>query len=98
VVDKFVLELEAQLSDKHVTVELDQAARQWLAKHGHDTAMGARPMARLIQDRIKKPLADALLFGALANGGQVSVTANADGPVFSIEPATPKVPARTESE
>jgi ATP-dependent Clp protease ATP-binding subunit ClpA len=96
VVDKFVLELEAQLDDKHVSVELDLSAREWLGKHGHDPAMGARPMARLIQDKIKKPLAEELLFGKLANGGHVKVTANESGLAFVIEPATPKVPARTE--
>ncbi|UCH52309.1 MAG: ATP-dependent Clp protease ATP-binding subunit ClpA, partial [Pseudomonadota bacterium] len=62
-----------------VTIELDGAARQWLAKHGYDPAMGARPMARLIQERIKKPLADELLFGRLASGGHVVVTGGEDG-------------------
>jgi ATP-dependent Clp protease ATP-binding subunit ClpA len=84
VVDKFILELEAQLADKHVTVELDAAAKAWLARHGHDPAMGARPMARLIQDKVKKPLADELLFGKLANGGHVKVTAGEDGLKFEI--------------
>jgi ATP-dependent Clp protease ATP-binding subunit ClpA len=84
VVDKFIVELEAQLADKHVTIELDQAARGWLARHGHDPAMGARPMARLIQDKVKKPLADELLFGRLANGGHVKVTAGEDGLNFEI--------------
>jgi ATP-dependent Clp protease ATP-binding subunit ClpA len=78
VVDKFVLELEAQLADKQVTIELDAAAREWLAKHGYDPAMGARPMARLIQERIKKPLANELLFGRLANGGHVKVSYRED--------------------
>jgi len=96
VVDKFVLELEAQLDDKHVSVELDLAAREWLGKHGHDPAMGARPMARLIQEKIKKPLAEELLFGKLANGGHVKITANENSLSFAIEPATPKVPARAE--
>ncbi len=86
VVSKFVLELEAQLADKHVTIELDEAARNWLAKHGHDPAMGARPMARLIQERIKKPLADELLFGKLAGGGHVKVTGSDDGFGFEITP------------
>jgi ATP-dependent Clp protease ATP-binding subunit ClpA len=99
VVDKFVLELEAQLSDKHVTIELDQAARSWLAKHGHDAAMGARPMARLIQEHIKKPMADELLFGKLADGGHVKVSVTDDNPVFVIETATHnRTPARAESE
>jgi ATP-dependent Clp protease ATP-binding subunit ClpA len=87
VVNKFVLELEAQLADKHVTIELDEAARRWLARHGHDPAMGARPMARLIQERIKKPLADELLFGKLAGGGHVKVTGSDEGLGFEITPA-----------
>ncbi len=74
VVGKFVLELERQLAEKNVTLEVDERARRWLARNGHDPAMGARPMARLIQDKIKRPLADELLFGALASGGSVSVT------------------------
>jgi ATP-dependent Clp protease ATP-binding subunit ClpA len=73
VVDKFILELEAQLQERKVTVELDDAARRWLAKNGYDPTMGARPMARLIRERIKKPLADELLFGKLADGGNVHV-------------------------
>ncbi len=88
VVNKFVLELEAQLADKHVTIELDEAARLWLAEHGHDPAMGARPMARLIQEKIKKPLADELLFGRLANGGHVKVAGMEDGLSLTVEPAT----------
>ena len=79
VVDKFIVELEAQLADKHVTLELDQAARAWLAMHGYDPAMGARPMARLIQEHVKKPLADELLFGKLASGGHVKVTLDPHG-------------------
>jgi ATP-dependent Clp protease ATP-binding subunit ClpA len=93
VVDKFVLELEAQLADKHVTVELDNAARAWLAKHGHDPAMGARPMARLIQEKVKKPLANELLFGSLASGGHVKVSTDDKGLVFDFIPATDKTPA-----
>jgi ATP-dependent Clp protease ATP-binding subunit ClpA len=85
VVDKFVLELESQLADRNVTVELDSAARKWLAKHGHDPAMGARPMARLIQDRVKKPLADELLFGKLANGGHVKVSEKNGELVFELQ-------------
>jgi ATP-dependent Clp protease ATP-binding subunit ClpA len=85
VVDKFVLELESQLADRNVTVELDRAARKWLAKHGHDPAMGARPMVRLIQDRVKKPLADELLFGKLASGGHVKVSEKNGELVFKLE-------------
>jgi ATP-dependent Clp protease ATP-binding subunit ClpA len=84
VVDKFVLELEAQLADRNVTIELEQAARTWLAKRGYDPAMGARPMARLIQDKIKRPLADELLFGKLADGGNVKVAVKDDALVFQI--------------
>ncbi|MDO8704609.1 MAG: ATP-dependent Clp protease ATP-binding subunit ClpA [Sulfuricaulis sp.] len=90
VVDKFILELEAQLADKHVTVELDNAARAWLASRGYDRAMGARPMARLIQERVKKPLANELLFGSLASGGHVKVTVNDESLAFDFAPAADK--------
>ena len=73
VVDKFIMELEEQLSHKGVTLMVDQSARNWLIEHGYDKSMGARPMARLIQEHIKKPLADELLFGKLANGGHVNL-------------------------
>ncbi len=69
VADKAVLELEMLLEDKNVTIEVNDAARQWLAKHGYDVQMGARPMARLVQEKIKRPLADELLFGKLSKGG-----------------------------
>ena len=73
VVDKFVLQLEAQLADRQVVIELSDEARDWLCEHGYDDAMGARPMARLIQSTIKTPLADEVLFGKLKNGGAVRV-------------------------
>jgi ATP-dependent Clp protease ATP-binding subunit ClpA len=73
VVDKFVLQLEAQLADRNVTIELSDEAREWLVEHGYDDAMGARPMARLIQSTIKTPLADEVLFGKLKDGGAVRV-------------------------
>ncbi|GJE57492.1 ATP-dependent Clp protease ATP-binding subunit ClpA [Methylobacterium thuringiense] len=73
VVDKFVLQLEAQLADRNVTIELSDEAREWLVENGYDDAMGARPMARLIQSTIKTPLADEVLFGKLKNGGAVRV-------------------------
>jgi ATP-dependent Clp protease ATP-binding subunit ClpA len=73
VVDKFIFELEAQLQDQQVTIEVDDSARLWLADHGYDPKMGARPMARLIQQYIKKPLAEELLFGRLANGGHLII-------------------------
>ena len=73
VVDKFVLQLEAQLADRNVTIELSDEAREWLVENGYDEAMGARPMARLIQQTIKTPLADEVLFGRLKGGGTVKV-------------------------
>ncbi len=82
VVDKFVVELESQLEEKDVSIEVDASARVWLAKNGYDAAMGARPMARLIQERIKKPLANELLFGCLAHGGSVVVREHDDNLVF----------------
>ena len=75
VVDKFLTELQAQLEDKHVLLDVDDEARNWLVEHGYDPLMGARPMARLIQDKIKRPLAEQILFGGLADhGGTVHVT------------------------
>lgn len=71
VVDKFIIELEEQLSNKGVTFKVEPAARQWLIEHGYDVHMGARPMARLIQENVKKPLAEELLFGKLEHGGHV---------------------------
>ena len=73
VADKAVLELEMLLQDKHVTLEITNDARSWLAEHGYDVTMGARPMARLVQEKIKRPLADELLFGKLSDGGHVRV-------------------------
>lgn len=76
VVDKFLVELQAQLDDKRVILEVDEAAREWLSEKGYDRLMGARPMQRLIQDELKKPLAEMILFGDLVNGGTVEVTVN----------------------
>ncbi|MBS9717218.1 ATP-dependent Clp protease ATP-binding subunit ClpA [Pseudohalocynthiibacter aestuariivivens] len=73
VVEKFVLQLEAQLMDRNVTIELSRSAAEWLADKGYDTKMGARPLGRVIQEHIKKPLAEELLFGKLAKGGVVKV-------------------------
>jgi ATP-dependent Clp protease ATP-binding subunit ClpA len=73
VVEKFVLQLEAQLGDRDVTIELSEEATKWLIQNGYDEQMGARPMARLIQENIKKPLADEVLFGKLKAGGHVRV-------------------------
>ncbi len=87
VVNKFILELEAQLTDKNVTIEVDEAAQHWLAKHGYDPLMGARPMARLIQDKIKKALSEELLFGKLENGGHVQVHEKDDELKLTFESA-----------
>ena len=97
VVDKFVLQLEAQLADRDVTIELTDDSRKWLIEHGYDEQMGARPMARVIQEHIKKPLADEVLFGKLKAGGHVRVVvikdeAGADmlGFEYVEGPVTPK--------
>lgn len=85
VVNKFIAELEGQLQLRNVILEVDDEARIWLAKNGYDKNMGARPMARLIQEQIKKPLAEELLFGKLSNGGHVKVTAIKGKLKFLIE-------------
>ena len=85
VVDKFIFELEAQLQEQQVTLEVDEAARLWLAEHGHDEKMGARPMARIIQQHIKKPLAEELLFGKLAHGGHLIVQLEDGELAFEIQ-------------
>jgi ATP-dependent Clp protease ATP-binding subunit ClpA len=90
VVEKFVLQLEAQLMDRNVTIELTRPAAEWLAEEGYDDKMGARPLGRVIQEHIKKPLAEELLFGKLAKGGNVKVGVK-DGKIdlrFE-EPGTP---------
>ena len=96
VVDKFVLQLEAQLADRNVVIELSDEARDWLCEHGYDEAMGARPMARLIQSTIKTPLADEVLFGKLKHGGAVKVVVvgEPEKPALGFEfpegPVTPR--------
>jgi ATP-dependent Clp protease ATP-binding subunit ClpA len=97
VVDKFVMQLEAQLADRNVTIELSDEARDWLTENGYDEAMGARPMARLIQSTIKTPLADDVLFGRLKDGGAVRVIVKEDevgkralGFEYPEGPVTPK--------
>jgi len=79
VVDKLVVELEAKLTANNVTLELDDEARSWIAERGYDPTMGARPMARLIQEKVKRPLAEELLFGQLAEGGHVRILVGEDG-------------------
>ena len=85
VVDKFLVELESQLDNKKVTLEVDQDARTWLAKHGYDPQMGARPMSRLIREKMRKALAEELLFGRLTHGGHVVVTVRDDDIAIDIE-------------
>ncbi len=87
VVHKFVLQLEAQLADRHVTIELSDDAADWLAKNGFDELYGARPLARVIQEHIKKPLADDILFGKLTRGGHVKVVLREGKIAFDIESA-----------
>ena len=98
VVDKFVIEMEEQLQAKGVSLAVDEAARKLLAERGYDPKMGARPMARLIQDTLKRPLAEELLFGRLAQGGHVRVSVRDGEFHMDIEPATPKLPAPAHSE
>jgi ATP-dependent Clp protease ATP-binding subunit ClpA len=96
VVDKLIVEVEMQLEQKGVTITLDDAARSWIAKEGYDPKMGARPMARTIQEHIKRPLAEELLFGRLAGGGHVRVSVSEDGTQLALqyEPTQlPTVPA-----
>jgi ATP-dependent Clp protease ATP-binding subunit ClpA len=84
VVNKFLMELEVQLEPKHVVIEIDDAARAWLGEHGYDKKMGARPMARLIQEQIKRPLAEELLFGKLSQGGHVVISVHDGKLKFAI--------------
>ncbi len=85
VVDKLVVEVEMQLEQRGVTISLDDAARRWIAQKGYDPKMGARPMARTIQEHIKRPLAEELLFGRLVGGGHVRVSVSADGSELELE-------------
>jgi ATP-dependent Clp protease ATP-binding subunit ClpA len=77
-VDKFIVELQAQLDARGVSMEVSEDARNWLARKGYDKAMGARPMGRVIQEKLKKPLANELLFGSLVNGGTVKIALEKD--------------------
>jgi ATP-dependent Clp protease ATP-binding subunit ClpA len=99
VVDKFILQLEEQLADRNVTIELDDAARKWLAEKGYDRLFGARPLARIIQEHIKKPLAEELLFGKLTKGGIVRVKRDGDKLAFTFhESPGPKADVPKEPE
>ncbi|HKK02414.1 MAG TPA: ATP-dependent Clp protease ATP-binding subunit ClpA [Gammaproteobacteria bacterium] len=92
VVDKLVVELEAQLQDKLVTLELDDDAREWIAAKGYDPTMGARPMARIIQEHVKRPLAEELLFGSLVAGGHIRVRLDAEGDRLVLETEATETP------
>jgi ATP-dependent Clp protease ATP-binding subunit ClpA len=95
VVDKFILQLELQLAEQNVHIQFDSDARSWLAEKGYDKLYGARPMGRLIQEKVKQPLAEELLFGKLVDGGEVHVSIKDGKPAFEMTPAPPKAsPAR----
>jgi len=103
VVEKFIFQLEAQLADRSVSIELSEEATAWLAEKGYDEKFGARPLARVIQEHIKKPLAEELLFGKLENGGTVKVLVKGTGPdrelAFEYLPLDPSAKRKsTEDE
>ncbi|VWX53548.1 ATP-dependent Clp protease ATP-binding subunit ClpA [Novosphingobium sp. 9U] len=91
VVDKFILQLELQLADQSVHIQFDSDAREWLGERGYDKLYGARPMGRLIQEKVKQPLAEELLFGKLATGGEVHVSVKENALSFELTPAAPKL-------
>jgi ATP-dependent Clp protease ATP-binding subunit ClpA len=95
VVDKLIVEVEMQLEQKGVTVTLDDDARRWIAEKGYDPKMGARPMARTIQEHIKRPLAEELLFGRLVGGGSVRVSVAKDGTKLDLECIPTQLPEVT---
>ncbi|GAB3752556.1 ATP-dependent Clp protease ATP-binding subunit ClpA [Lysobacter olei] len=97
VVDKFLIELETQLHEKDVTLSATPPARDWLAQHGFDPLMGARPMARVIQDKIKRPLADELLFGKLVGGGRVTIDVKGDELALDVQAEPEKLLPATVS-
>jgi len=95
VVDKLIVEVEMQLEAKGVNITLDDAARRWVAEKGYDPKMGARPMARLIQEFIKRPLAEELLFGKLVGGGSVTVSVSEDGTKLKLDSTPTQLPEVT---
>ncbi|MEL7685387.1 ATP-dependent Clp protease ATP-binding subunit ClpA [Citromicrobium bathyomarinum] len=97
VVDKFIIQLELQLAEQNVDIQFDDAAKKWLGDKGYDRLYGARPMGRLIQEKIKQPLAEELLFGKLADGGEVNVTLKDGKPHFELTPAPPKANKRKKA-
>ena len=98
VVEKFVMQLEAQLADRNVTIELSSAAKEWLAERGYDRLYGARPLGRVIQEHIKKPLAEELLFGKLVKGGAVKVTLKDNKLDFELTEAAPPALPKPEGD
>ena len=94
VVEKFILQLELQLADRNVHIQLDEGAKAWLTERGYDKLYGARPMGRLIQEKIKQPLAEELLFGKLVHGGEVSVKLKEGALAFEVTPAAPRKPKK----
>ena len=94
VVDKFILQLELQLADRNVHIQLDDASKSWLTEKGYDRLYGARPMGRLIQEKIKQPLAEELLFGKLVHGGEVNVRMKDGALAFEIVASPPKKPKK----
>ncbi len=98
VVDKLVIEIEAQLEQKGVIISVDDAARSWIAARGYDPKMGARPMARVLQEHVKRPLAEELLFGSLATGGGVLVRVAADGESLALDIRPAKAPELLQQE
>jgi ATP-dependent Clp protease ATP-binding subunit ClpA len=98
VVDKFINELDVQLAEKKVTLDLSVAAKKWLAARGYDKQFGARPMARLIQNEIKRPLADAILFGELANGGHVDIDVQGEDEAAKLVMKYSQLPKADDSE
>ncbi|HEY4443202.1 MAG TPA: ATP-dependent Clp protease ATP-binding subunit ClpA [Steroidobacteraceae bacterium] len=98
VVDKLLIEAEAQLEQKRVSISVDERARRWIAKRGYDPKMGARPMARVIQEFIKRPLAEELLFGKLVNGGHVEITLSEDGEKLKLDARAANEPALLSHE
>ena len=97
VVQKFIYRLESQLSERNVTINLTEDAQNWLAEKGYDKAMGARPLARLIADKIKKPLAEEVLFGRLSKGGSVTIGVDDDTLTFKYSTSKPKGKAKASA-
>jgi ATP-dependent Clp protease ATP-binding subunit ClpA len=89
IVEKFILQLEAQLGERRIAFALTPEARTWLARKGYDPVFGARPLARVIQAEVRDPLTDEILFGQLENGGTVTIRLDGERLAFDVEPAAP---------